>query len=254
MQFRTKRPIILFFVSLLAMLALGIANGFPSESQSLAQPARVDPVQALLTQQAAEQSARLDTLLTVPQEEQGAAQAALAPRFVRITDAVESMTMDVPTEWKDTDSGPWFYKGENVGFYLTASPDLNKFNSDLSAPGIFFGVSTTLLTRYTEQELLTSEGTTLNGRDKACTKQPKLRYTDAFYQGDYFSFDNCRKQKGHFYLTHVATPANRAYVILLRVNLPKGTPPQVIRRIYSTFQVIGKPGLDEHHEPDGHTH
>ena len=248
-QLRWSTLTLLVMISVLTLWLWADRN---AGSILLAQTARVDPVQALIALQAQERLNTLNAAIGAGSKEQAAgagqsAMAAQADKYVRITDAAETMMVEVPAAWTDIEDGPWLYNGENVGFYLTASPDLGKFNGDLTEPGLFFGVSTTLLARYPEQEILNLEATRLQRINKDCRKQPEIKYEDPFYQGKYHLFDSCRKQSGHFYFSHVTTPPNRAYVIVLRINFPNGAHTQVVKRIYDSFQVLGTPGLDEHH-------
>lgn len=238
---------------LLAILILQTATAASFGRAGHAQSSRVDPVQALIARQASERADVLaavmaEALATEPGAEAIQAAAAQADKFVRVTDEVESMTIDVPIDWTDIDTEPWIYQGEQVGYYMAASPDLGKFNSDLSAPGVFFGVSTTLLRRFTEDEILNLEETRIKGIDKECRKRSKILYKDQFYGGNYYPYDRCRKQAGSFYYTHVSTPPNQAYVIVLRINFPHGAHPKALERIFSSYQVLGQPGIDAHHE------
>jgi hypothetical protein len=252
MRWTLSRSLITILFVLIPALILWIVLDVPTSSVSLAQTARVDPVQALIARQAQE---RLTTLNVVPETQpkgSSVAAAAQADKFVRVTNDTETMTIDVPNDWTDIDTGPWLYNGENVGFFIAAAPDLRKFDADLTGEGVFLGVSTVLLQRLQEQGIFALEDTLVQRKSKECRKQAKVAYTDQFYQGEYFPYSNCRKQAGHFYFVHVTTPPTRQYAIVLRVNFPNGQRPKVLERIFASYQILGEPGVDEHHEHGDH--
>jgi hypothetical protein len=252
MRFARIRLMISLVLLGFSIVMTGIFVGLSIDSTSLAQTDRVDPVQATIARQRQERLGQLATIFGPQVEEaQGASitAAAQADKFVRITDGHETMVIQVPADWTDIDSGPWMLNGEHVGFFLAASPDLGKLNGDLSEPGLFFGVSRTLLERYQEQGILALEDAYIQGKDKACRKQGEVAYADPFYHGRYYPYDGCRKQAGHFYFTHVTVPDTGAYAIVLRVNFPTGLRPKILEQIFSSYQVLGEPGVDEHHAP-----
>jgi hypothetical protein len=248
MRWTLSRSLITTLSVLIPALILWLLLDVPTSSVSLAQIARVDPVQALIARQAQERLATLNVGPETTLNESSVAAAVQADKFVRVTNETETMTIDVPSDWTDIDTGPWIYHGENVGFFIAAAPDLKNFDTDLSADGIFFGVSTILLQRHQEQGILTLEDALVQTKNKECRKQLEVVYTDQFYQGKYLPYHNCRKQAGHFYFAHVTTPPTGQYAIVLRVNFSNGHRPKVLERIFSSYQVLGKPGIDEHHE------
>ena len=175
-------------------------------------------------------------------------QAAAQLGFVTIADDNERMKIDVPAQWQDIETGVWQEDGQTLGLFVTASTDLARFNGDLSAPGLFFGASSVLLSQYTEDTLLDREDKRLQRIDKQCRKKLKVIYSDPFYKGGYHPYDLCRQQGKHLYLSLVTIPPHRRYVLLLRLNFPEGANPAVIKRIFDTFQLLGDPTLDDEHD------
>lgn len=254
MLFTKSQGIKTFIVLLfLGIILSGSVASSSLDALSFTPVAVDDPVQALTKALATMQKAQLATAFGATKAVDGTAAGARkvtspAVHFARATDTFEHMALEAPLEWREVDSGPWLEQGEKIGFFLTAAGDLGKFNSDLSAAGVFFGVSTTLAQQFQEQDLLASEAARLRALDPACQQAGQGPYVDAFYHGHYYIYTNCRGQATHVYLSQVSTPMTGGQVIVLRINLPDGLQPEVIEHIFASYQVRGEPGVDRHNE------
>src|ERR1044071_1000944 len=98
--------------------------------------------------------------------------------YTRITDMEDRISVQVPVEWADIDTGPWTYKVRSSGIFLAASTDLSKFYADGSAPGVLIGVSSRLARTYGKDQLLGMERADLS---KRCTYKGSFEFQGLFY-------------------------------------------------------------------------
>ena len=173
-----------------------------------------------------------------------AADSATSDQFAQITDGSEKIRAAVPVAWKDVDSGDWVYRGQKVGVFLSASTDLNGFHLGRPTPGLFIGVSHNLARRMNDKALLALEYDEFSRR---CRHQGRFDYRDKFYAGSYDRFASCggdNRQR----LVLTTTSANRQSLILIRIHVASEADLKIADRILASFQVLGDPEVDEHHE------
>jgi hypothetical protein len=183
---------------------------------------------------------------TFPQEfraELSASQQAYSG-YVTVKDDSEAITVDVPTAWNDVETGRWMYRGRDVGVFIAASADLQAFNSRKPEPGVFIGVSHTLAHEGNDQGILNFEQ---NGHAQGCKRQGRSNYKDPFYAGQSDLYVQCAAG-GRNRMVVVALPANREWLILLRITAKSDADLQAATKIFQTFQVLGDPEHDEHHD------
>jgi hypothetical protein len=182
--------------------------------------------------------------IAIPQEfrQQLSVSAANYSSYMRVAHDSDAISMDVPTEWKDIETGKWTYRGRDVGWFIAASGNLDAFRSTRSEPGIFIGVSRVLAQMRDEQGVMTFEQGSFAQR---CQRQGRYAYKDLFYGGQYDLYASCIAG-GRNRMVVVALPANRQFLILLRVTVVSEADLQAATRIFQTFQVVG--------DPDDHSH
>ena len=93
-------------------------------------------------------------------------------------------------------------------------------------------------------KLLEIEQTAISGE---CDPEGRYGYVDMFYQGEYDFYVDCR-QGTHQILVISSKPTNAQYMILLRITITSPADIEAATQILDSFQVIGKPGSDHHHE------
>ena len=64
----------------------------------------------------------------------------LSADYVRVTDDLETISMQIPSHWRDVETGPWLVKGKEQGIFIAASPNLDNYYASGNEPGVFFGV------------------------------------------------------------------------------------------------------------------
>jgi hypothetical protein len=160
-----------------------------------------------------------------------------------ITDNEEKVKVQVPVEWSDIETGVWTFKGKNSGVYLAASPNLGEFYSTRAQPGVLIGVSRSLAQTYDKDGLLGLEKRDL---PRQCAYKGRFDYQNQFYSGKYDHFTNCSGKPG--WLVFTTASADRKSLILIRIAVVSEADLEAVDTIINTFQVLGDPERDEHHE------
>ena len=163
--------------------------------------------------------------------------------YTLITDHEEKMRVQVPVEWSDVETGTWTFKGKQVGVFVAASADLANFYSTRSQSGVLVGVSRSLAQTYNKEGLLGLEKRELS---RQCTYKGRFDYQNQFYSGKYDHFTNCSETPGLLIFT--AASADRKSLILIRISVVNEADLEAVDTIINTFQVLGDPESDEHHE------
>jgi len=164
--------------------------------------------------------------------------------YTRVTDNEEKISMEIPVEWNDIETGAWTYKGRNVGVFVAASGNLANFYSTHSQPGVFIGVSHALANAYGKDGLLG-----LEKRDHSqCHYNGRFDYQNLFYKGQYDHYANCTDGAPNL-LVFTTASADGKYLILLRIVVVSNADVEAATTIFNTFQVLGNPERDDHHGP-----
>lgn len=169
------------------------------------------------------------------EEEAAPAQSSGQPsggysQYVSISDDTASLTVEVPAEWSDVDGSPWVVDGEQIGWQITAAPDISGFNTLWTTPGMFFGASIELAS-YSEEELLD-----LFDFSESCSYGGREPYQDPLYSGVYDLWSGCGGTDTLFVVVS-ATPESRAYIILVAVQVVTEADLAALDQILNTFIV-----------------
>lgn len=151
-------------------------------------------------------------------------------QYVSISDDTGSLTVEVPAEWNDVDGSLWTVDGEQIGWQITAAPDINGYNSSWTTPGMFFGASIDLAS-YSEEELLD-----IFDYSESCSYGGREPYEDALYTGVYDLWSACGGTDTLFVVVS-ATPESRAYIILVAVQVVTEADLAALDQILNTFIV-----------------
>jgi hypothetical protein len=164
--------------------------------------------------------------------------------YTEITDNEEKIKLQVPVEWNDIETGIWSFKGKNEGVFVAASADLANFYSTRSQPGVLIGVSRSLAHTYNKEGLLGLEKRDLS---RQCVHKGRFDYQNQFYSGQYDQFTNCANGTPGVLIFTTAS-ADQKSLILIRIVVVSEADLQAVDTIINTFQVLGDPERDEHHE------
>jgi hypothetical protein len=163
--------------------------------------------------------------------------------YTEITDNEEKIKVQVPIEWSDIETGEWSFRGKNVGVFVAASADLGNFYSTRSQSGVLVGVSRSLAHTYNKEGLL---GLERRDFSRKCVHKGRFDYQNQFYSGQYDHFANCSGTPGVLIFTTAS--ADQKSLILIRIVVVSEADLQAVDTIMNTFQVLGDPERDEHHE------
>lgn len=163
--------------------------------------------------------------------------------YTQITDNEEKITVQVPAEWSDIETGEWIFKNKKSGVFLAASGDLANFYSTRAQPGVLIGVSRSLARSYDKDGLLGLERRDL---ERQCVHQGRFDYQNQFYSGHYDHFNDCSGTPG--LLVFTAASADKKSLILIRIITVSQADLEAVDMIINSFQVLGDPESDEHHD------
>ena len=191
------------------------------------------------------ETTKLFSLPSAIQEQSDLAQGPSAySGYTQVTDNEEKITVQVPIEWNDIETGAWTYKGRNVGVFVAASGDLANFYSTRSQPGVFIGVSHSLAQAYNRDGLLGLEKRDFSNR---CRYKGRFDYKNQFYTGQYDHFTNCAAGTPSL-LVFTTASADQKSLILLRIVVVSEADLEAADTIINSFQVLGDPARDDHHD------
>jgi hypothetical protein len=163
--------------------------------------------------------------------------------FVTIENEDETMTLQVPADWRDINQGPWMYHGVHVGYFLTASTNLADFQAGRPAPGVFMGV----FSGHGKRSVASLLDTEKLDVGKRCALTARKAYRDKFYIGNIDDYAQCGGSKQRSLVSVVQS--GDGSTVLLRVNVASDADMVAANQIFSSFQVLGN--VDEHDHGHG---
>jgi hypothetical protein len=167
--------------------------------------------------------------------------------YVKVYDEHETVSLMIPADWNDVEldhavngehsSGVKieassdllaYREGRAAGITLTAVPSSNESNADIS-----------ILEKHSEQT------------SRSCGKGrfDRHAYEDPFFSGHYDFYSACGHGGNQIVLA--AFPGHRDVSVVVEADLA------AVTKVFDSFQVIGIPGHDDHHDYDddeGHDH
>jgi hypothetical protein len=102
--------------------------------------------------------------------------------------------VDIPETWSEINGSTWTYKGVDIGYALSAAPNLAEFQNNFDAEGIFFGASGTFAQVIGHIELL--DFYTMAYREN-CFYDERIDYNDGLYRGKVDKYSNCGGEGGY---------------------------------------------------------
>ena len=226
------------YIRLGAMLIFFLAVGLSFNGKDML-------VNRALAQENLEPNSRFSLPSKVIQEQSDLAQSPQSySGYTQITDNEEKIMVQVPVEWSDIETGAWIFKGKPTGVFLAASADLGNFYSIGSHSGVLIGVSRGLAHTYSKDSLLGVEKRDLS---RQCVHKGRFDYKNQFYSGHYDHFASCASgTPGLFIFT--TSSADQKSLIMIRIAVVSEADLEAVDTIINTFQVLGDPERDEHHE------
>jgi len=229
-----KKPYVLFALTLILVLIGGVGvRGKALSTTGNAAPQNANSIQNLPLLQKLE--AQQSVLAQGPSVYSG---------YTEITDNEEKIRLQVPVEWSDIETGQWTFKNKKAGVFLAASADLANFYATRSQAGVMVGVSHSLARTYGKEGLLGLEKQDLSPQ---CRYKGRFDYQNQFYSGQYDHFTNCASGTPGLLIFTTAS-ADQKSLIFIRMNVVSEADLQAADTIIKSFQVLGDPEQDDHHE------
>jgi class 3 adenylate cyclase/tRNA A-37 threonylcarbamoyl transferase component Bud32 len=179
------------------------------------------------------------------------------PGYVVAKDNSGKLSVEVPSEWSNVDGTTWDFRGGKIGLGMVASSDLDAWyryyryrisdgaegssSGFQEASGVFFGVSKSLASSYpedTEDQVLDLKE--YNYSD-ICDYDSRDDYDDGTYSGKYDTWTNCGGSDNNKIFILAATPKDRAYVMMIRVQTRSEADLEAQRHVLDTFKVAEDP-------------
>jgi serine protease Do len=163
--------------------------------------------------------------------------------WTTITDDTDSITVEVPSEWTDTDTSEWsntWTLGDGRKFDFTAasimaSTDLTGYNDGFSVPGMTFAASNDWGQIGGYANLL--EGV-MGWYENDCTYDKRYDYNDSVYEGGYDFWKNCGADDTGVVVLALRPISNKtAFLILIEVRITSDADLNALDHIFSTFEV-----------------
>jgi hypothetical protein len=133
--------------------------------------------------------------------------------------------------WRDDD-------GQVVGAAVVAAPDRAAYQAQADAPGVFFGASRSLASSETPASLLDRVRASDVFPTASCRFVERADYADPLYRGTFDRFEDCAGTPAGLVLV-AAEPEDRAYLMLLAIQLATAGDAATLDHILETFQVEG---------------
>ncbi len=152
--------------------------------------------------------------------------------YVSIADINNTISVDVPAEWIDSDvESLWLYEGEVVGASVSAATNYTAWVDGWQTPGMFFGASATISSFETVDSILDQQDFSF-----ACDYDGRFEYTDVFYEGAYDLWTNCTGEDTLF-VDLVAQPPGSNILMLIQIVVVSDADLEALDTILNTFVV-----------------
>jgi len=163
----------------------------------------------------------------------GGGEGSAYSEFVPVEDESGTITVSVPAEWAEVQSGVWVIDGTEYGPSITAAPNIDDWVNGWATPGVFFGASSTLRAELDVNGILDASDFT-----DVCTYDARYEYEDPLYTGAYDVYNECGGE-GSSFVQLAAEPADGSFILFLQIVLVSDADLEAIDMILNTFQVIG---------------
>jgi serine protease Do len=171
--------------------------------------------------------------VTEPRTNDAEGTAVTYENYVGIFDDTESIYMEVPEEWNETDGVPWNEDEDGVSAAsLTAASSLEGFNDTYETPGVLLLAS---------HDLAGSEmGELLDFFDYSedCVYDGRFDYEDPVFTGKYDQYADCLGT-GNVLIILAAEPEDGSYAVILVGQAVTTADLDALDQVLNTFNVVG---------------
>jgi serine protease Do len=154
---------------------------------------------------------------------------ASSGEYTLITDDSGALEVEVPVEWSDIDGSPIVSDEEEIEF-VSASPDLDAFNSGYEVPGMVFGATEVL----SVDELLDLGGL------EDCTSTGAESYDDGLYAGQAELWTDCGGTTTDWLVIAAEPTTGEDYRVFVGIQMVDDSDAEAAQQILDTFMVVGE--------------
>jgi serine protease Do len=162
--------------------------------------------------------------------------AAVYESYTTITDDTETLSVEVPTAWSQTDGSLWLLDGETIGVSVVAAANVDNFLNSWTESGVRFRASSTdtILELTGSSSITTEEFLDIFDWSESCTFDSRVEYTDPLYTGSYDLWTDCGGEDV-LYLVLSATPEGGEFLILVEVQIYTDADIDALQHIFDSF-------------------
>lgn len=167
-----------------------------------------------------------------PNNGAGEEETSTYENYVGITDDAESVYMEVPVEWSETDGAPWEDETGVIGASLSAASSLQGFNDTYETPGVLLLAAT--------NPAGSSMGELVDFFDfsEDCTYDGRFDYEDSVFTGVFDQYSDCL-DSGNVLIILAAEPEDGAYGVILVGQAATTADLDALDHVLDTFNVVG---------------
>lgn len=156
--------------------------------------------------------------------------AGSTPDLATLMDDTDLLRVDVPLDWTDVDTAPETRADGSTGARIAASPDLAAFLDGYAETGLIY----TALDYTADSKTGVTEAYNFTG---ICTDGGIEPYSDSYFLGNMQTWTDCDGTSTKI-VTVLAAPLDRAFSVLLLVQVPTATEEADLQTILDTFYVV----------------
>jgi hypothetical protein len=153
---------------------------------------------------------------------------ALACDYTLISDDSGALEVEVPVDWSDVDGAPVVTDEEEIE-WVSASPDLEAFQSGWDVPGMVFGATENL----SIDELLEF------GALEDCTSTGAEAYDDGVYAGQQELWTDCAGTDTDWLVVAAEPISGEDYRVVVGIQMVDESDAEAAGQILDTFMVVG---------------
>lgn len=166
------------------------------------------------------------------------ATSAVYPDYGVVTDDLNALRVEIPSEWIDVDGTPWYDNDEVIGAGISAGPDLTKFWDSWEGSGMYFYVSDELERLGGDVGLLDHYRA---GYLEDCADGGRYQFEDLTYRGQYDIFQGCGGSSGPVLVLLSAVPKDnpQAFIVFIGIQATREADLDALDHVLRTFEVVG---------------
>jgi len=152
--------------------------------------------------------------------------------YVQVWDDYDLLVMQIPTEWVDITGAGWVIEDSDVGYGITAAPNIGAYFDTWDTPGVFFGA-----TEIPPEGVQFGQYLDYYQYNNTCTFDGSYEYADPLYSGAYEVWTDCGGSETAI-VNVEAYPESEDFVVFVQVQVVTDADLEALDVILSTFEVV----------------